>query len=384
MKRKLIYVSFVRLTETSLSNFYIDLALKKNAEVEYWDICPLLRYEYDEIGTLDVEYLKYVKTFKEFENLLDRVENQEAIYVMLVTYQNRYLRPFKILSKRNLKMVYFNTGNMPTNKIVNKTQRVLDLFFNKPFDFTKALLDLISVKIHQKLNIVKPFEIEFITGESNLKKNSHAIKVAPINFFDFDNFQRIQNSNKRIISEKYALFIDSNAPYHSDNMSKDSKYVNPEKYFESQNRFIDLMESHYRVKIVIAGSPKSRYGSEKFNNREFYRSLTPELTKHCEYMIVPYSSCSISYAVLNVKPIIFTYSDESLNAWPSMVEEMEGIASFLNIDVFNSDKILNGNEVIIQSPDIEKYNLYKYNFLTSYQAENKASAQIFWDEISKL
>ena len=113
MKRKLIFVSFIRLTDKVLRDFYIDYNIKKGAEVEYWDIVSLLRYDYHEMGTLDVDYLRYIKTYEEFDELLRLSENQGAVYVMMITYRRKFIKPFRLLSNYNCKMVRINSGDMP-------------------------------------------------------------------------------------------------------------------------------------------------------------------------------------------------------------------------------------------------------------------------------
>ena len=45
MKRKIIYVSFVRLTDKVMRDWYIDYLLGKGAVVEFWDVVSLLRKE---------------------------------------------------------------------------------------------------------------------------------------------------------------------------------------------------------------------------------------------------------------------------------------------------------------------------------------------------
>ena len=384
MKRKLIFVSFIRLTDKVLRDFYIDYNIKKGAEVEFWDIVSLLRNDYHEMGTLDVDYLRYIETYQEFDELLRLPENKDAVYVMVMVYRNEFTKPYRLLSNYNCKMVYMNWGDQPvTGAPVQRWQRVISRF-RYPFNFIKMLVDVTFLTLYKKLNIVKPFEIEFVVGEKLISANLHAKRVVPFNLTDFEYYKRAELSNDRIVDGKYALFLDSNEPYHSDNIGTGKKYPNPEKYFKSVNRFIDLIEKSHKIKVVIAANPKSKYGAEKYENREFYRLLTPELAKNSEYIIVPYASMAISYAILNVKPILFIYNDQLKDIWPEMIEEMQGLASYLNIQIYNADLVTHGSQVIIEPPSFENYDSYKYNYLTSYESENASSAQIFWEEINAL
>ena len=106
IKRKLIYISFIRLTDKVSRDWYIDYSLEKGALVEYWDIVSLVREEHSEHGSLHVDYLRYLKTYEEFEALVQQPENQDAVYVMLISYSGRYMKPFRLLSKYSCKMVF--------------------------------------------------------------------------------------------------------------------------------------------------------------------------------------------------------------------------------------------------------------------------------------
>ena len=66
------------------------------------------------------------------------------------------------------------------------------------------------------------------------------------------------------------------------------------------------------------------------------------------------------------------------------VNEQVNIAQYLNLKVYNSDLITHGNQLIFRRPSEERCDAYKYSFLTSHESENKSSAQIFWDGVSKL
>ena len=384
MKRKLIYVSFIRLTDSVLRDFFIDYNIKKGAEVEYWDMTSLLRSDYHEMGMLDVDYLRHIDDYQEFDELLLLPENQDAVYVMMIIYTNRFIKPFRLLSNYNCKMVYLNAGNQPiTGAPVPRWQRVISRFYRNPFNFIKILVDITFLTLYKKLNIVKPFEIEFIVGEELTSANLHAKKVVPFNLVDYEHYKRTELSDNKIVDGKYILFLDHNAPYHSD-VGPNEKHPNEEKYFKSVNRFIGLIEKSHKIKVIIAANPKSKYGAEKYENREFYRLMTAELAKNSEYIIVPYATMAISYAILNFKPILFIYNDQVKDVWPSMIKEMQGLASYLNIQIYNADLVTHGSQVIIEPPIFENYDSYKYNYLTSYESENTSSAQIFWDEINAL
>ena len=99
---------------------------------------------------------------------------------------------------------------------------------------------------------------------------------------------------------------------------------------------------------------------------------------------MPYASLAVSYVVLNYKPVLFIYNNELMRVWPFSVEEQQNLATYLNLEVYNSDLITHGKQLIFKPPSMDRYDLYKYNFLTSYESENELSSEIFWEEINKL
>ena len=67
MKRKIIYVSFIKLTDKVSRDWYIDYCIGKGALVEYWDIVSLVREPHAEEGALVVEYLRKINSYREVE-----------------------------------------------------------------------------------------------------------------------------------------------------------------------------------------------------------------------------------------------------------------------------------------------------------------------------
>lgn len=384
MDRKLIYLSFIRLTDKVSRDWYIDYCIERGAVVEYWDIVSLLREKHEERGALDVGYLRHIKTYQEFEELVCQPENQAAIYVMLISYSGRFSIPFRLLSKYNCKTVFLNWGAMPTTAPSPRWQRIIYGFFVNPVDFVKTVIDVILGIAYRKLNIVKRFDIVFAAGMALTSVDQYAKRVVPFNLCDFDHYKRVKFDNERTVQGKYAVFLDINLPFQSDLVHCGLPVVNASSYFKSLNRFFDLLEETQGIKIVIAAHPKAPYIGGEFGKRETYRMLTAELVKDAEYVIT-HTSTALSYAVLNLKPTLFIYTDEMMSIYKNtVIQEINGLVFYLNASVYNIDKITDGRQIVVRSPSPERYDSYKYSFLTSPQSENSSSAEIYWREINSL
>jgi hypothetical protein len=384
MNRKLIYISFGRLTDKISRDWYIDYSIDKGAIVEYWDIVSLMREEHDEYGALNPDYLHNVKSYRELEELLQRTENQGAVYVMLLSYSGRLSKPYRLLSKYNCKMVFLNWGAMPITAPAPRWQRMIYRFFSQPVKFVRAVSDTLLGIGYRKLNIVKRFDVVFAAGRTLTSVDQYAKKVVPFNLCDFDHYSRLKLSDERTVKEKYAVFLDINLPYQSDLAICGLPAVTAASYFQSLNRFFALLEKTHGIKVVIASHPKAAYVSDEFEQRESYRMLTAELVKDAEYVIT-HTSTALSYAILNLKPILFIYTDEMERIYKNtVIREIECLALYLNVYVYNVDKITDGNQITIQPPSRERYDSYKYNYLTSPESESMSSADIFWREINAI
>lgn len=384
MNRKLIYISFGRLTDKISRDWYIDYSIEKGAVVEYWDIVSIMREEHDEKGALGSSYLRYVKSYRELDALLQATENQGAVYVMLLSYSGRFSKPYRLLSKYNCKMVFLSWGAMPINATAPKWKRMIYRFFTQPAKLVRAVSDTLLGIGYRKLDIVKRFDVVFAAGRALASVDQYAKKVVPFNLCDFDHYSRLKMSGERVVKGRYAVFLDINLPYQSDLAICGLPVISADSYFQSLNRFFALLEKTHGIKIVIASHPKAAYSSDEFEQRESHRMLTAELVKDAEY-VVTHTSTALSYAILNLKPILFIYTDEMRRVYKNtVIREIECLALYLNVYVYNVDKITNSSQVVIQPPSCERYDSYKYNYLTSPESESMSSAEIFWREVSAI
>jgi hypothetical protein len=381
---KIIYISFIRLTDKVARDWYVEFCIEKGAKVEFWDVVSLVRVEHVEYGALEPDYLQVIKSYKQFETLLRLPENAGAVFVMIVSYSGRFSKPFRLLSKFNCKMVHLSWGTMPSTSAAPRWQRIIYLLLMEPIRSFDRIFDTILGIGYRKLNIVKQYEIVFVAGKVLSSVEQYGKRVVSFNYSDYDHYKQLAITTKRLIQGKYAVFLDANAPYHSDAEIMGLKLINADNYYQSLNRFFGLLEKNYDLKVVIALNPKSNYGKEKYENRESHRLHTAELVKDAEFVILHQSS-ALSYAVLNLKPVLFIYTKEMMEIYKTtVIREIEGLASYLNAHTYNIDKISDGRQIILQPIIQECYDTYKYNYLTSLESESMSSAEIFWREINAV
>ncbi len=381
---KLIYISHCRLTDKIAREWFIDFCSEKGAVIEYWDVVSLVREEHEEAHSLDVKYLRFINTYNELTSLIRQPENKDAVYVMLITYSGKFSKPFRLLSKYNCKTVFINWGAMPTTAAVSRFSRVVRRLLSNPINFIAIVYDLVLSYSYRKLKLVNKFDIVFAAGSALTSVNQYAKKVIHFNLCDYDNYRTVNAIKNRLVQGKYAVFLDINLPYQSDLVLCGLPAVTPSSYFNSLNRFFDLLEEAYGIKVVIASHPKAAYSNGEYNQREIHRLATAELVKDAE-LVITHTSTALSYAVLNHKPILFIYTSEMDDIYKNTVmQEIKGLASYLNGEMTNIDEVVKGNQINIQSPNQDRYELYKYTYLTSLESENLSSAEIFHSNIDSL
>ena len=273
---------------------------------------------------------------------------------------------------------------MPTTAPAPRWQRIIYRFFTRPGNFGRTVVDLMLGIAYRKYNFVKRYDIAFVAGGALISVDQYAKRVVQFNLCDFDHYKRVELSEERVVRGKYAVFLDINLPNQSDLAICGLPSVTATSYYQSLNRFFNLFEKTHGIKVVIAMHPKAAYLNKEFEERETHRMLTAELVKDAEYVIT-HTSTALSYAVLNFKPILFIYTDEMMRIYKStVIREVEGLALYLNARVYNVDQITDGSQIKIQPPSRERYDSYKYSYLTSNESESTSSAEIFWREINSI
>jgi hypothetical protein len=377
---KVIYVSYMRLSDKASRDWYIDDLIAKGVTVEYWDIVPLL-FGGDAASSKRADYLRTPRTYREIQAMLQLPENNYAQYIMLVSYEGRTAELYRILSKYDCRMYFIAWGNLPIN-LDSRWQIAYFRLISNPARFAQGFYYKIKAIAYRKLNLVKPYDVIFVAGQALLANSHYAKKVVPINMVDYDHYVRIRSEQGRITEGPFAVFLDINLPYQTDLKIVGLAAIDPKKYYESLNRFFDLVEEKYQIKVVIAAHPKANYESRTFHDRETYRGLTPELVRDADFVIAHHSA-SIGYAVLNKKPAVFIYTDEMEAVYKhTVISHIKNMAKYLDGAIYNINKISRGDQILIKEINTSCYDNFKYDFLTTHESENSSTREIFWLQLS--
>ncbi|HUX91574.1 MAG TPA: hypothetical protein VMV48_12895 [Gallionellaceae bacterium] len=259
MTRKVIYVSFMRLSEKVARDWYIDFLMAKGVTVEYWDLVPLL-FGGDAAASKQTDFLRTPRTYQEIKTLLRLPENKGALYMMLISYEGRTADIYRLLSQHDCRTWFIAWGALPKSN-ESRGQRTLRRAVSNPAKFAKAFYFKMKAIAYRKLKLVKPYDVVFAAGRALLASTHYANKVVPINLVDYDHYVRVLSEKTRPATGSFAVFLDIYLPHQNDLAIMGMPSVDPQEYYALLNRFFGLLEERYKVRVVIAAHPKATYGT---------------------------------------------------------------------------------------------------------------------------
>ena len=260
---------------------------------------------------------------------------------------------------------------------------VIDVFFKKNLDyflykiFKQHKFDLIfyfnfikKIIFSYLMKIIKyKKEIEI----NNLKKNHQYLNekklVCNIHSFDYSNFL----ISKKKKTKKYIVFLDTGFPY----ISGDRFLLNSIDYQRNEDEiveydrkvvsFFSILEDKFKKKVLVVPHPKFR--GSKFYNENFHKNFkkynkidTNYAVRNAHFVVINCSTTSISFAVLNYKPIIFFFlKKKTLDTKINLIENKK-IINLLNIQKISLDKIDIATKLNL-NVNLKAYNNYRIRFL---------------------
>jgi hypothetical protein len=379
---KVIYLAYIRLTTKTRRDWYIDTLLSRNIQVEYWDVVSLVRKNYTEISEIDADYKKIFHDYAQLRQEIKIQNPEKTIYVMLVGYEWRTIKLYRELSKFFGRMVFFSWGATPINHdgFWSRIKRKI----NDPKKLLLGVRNRLWCTLNREFGLVAPYDIIFLVGEKPQPDRKLAKTVISINLCDFDNYKRLLLLDVPSSDPRYAVFLDINLPYQSDLGILCFQKIDAQRYFDSLAHFFQKIEQQFNLIVIIAAHPKARYTAEAFGGRRIVYNDTPQLVRGAT-LILSHHSTSVSYAVLNRKPIIFFYNSEMAKIYTdTVVRYIEEIAQYLSAPCLNCDLL--SDEELLNFPEINlaKYEEYKYNFLVTRESENSYNEEIFLKELTDL
>jgi hypothetical protein len=380
--KKVIYIGYAPLTSKTAKDFFIEDLVKSGVRVEYWDLSQYYFKGLKIYGAVNYPWIKSIDNLKELKKLLSDKENKNADYFINFPYTGKVIKLFWILTKEKVSISIIGRGLLPVPGATIRDS--LKKFFT-PGMLKKAINYFFNriALVLKKMGFVKTFDRIYIAGHDAIKvagigyeMDQRSSRLIPINSSDYDGFLLVKEAGN-IIKYPYVVFLDEYLPYHSDVSMFGLKTVIASEYYPLLNDFFNAIEKEFNIKVVIAAHPKAELYNENnfFSGRDVFFNKTAQLVKHAEF-VLSHNSTSVSFAILFKKKLLLLYTNYMQE---KMIYYIHGINHFsiaLNLTKINiSEPYTLHQDIFIY--DEEKYNNYKYNYLTSVQTEGELSSDVF-------
>lgn len=310
-------------------------------------------------------------------------EAAEIFLVTAVPYEPRFFRLHRLLARSPVKLGTVIVGVMPTpeqsglRRLRQNARYLLD-----PQKICHILLKRAQIAL-KRLGVVRDFDVVFAAG-SAAREQAGKARVVPIHHIDYDEWLDTRADDGRLVSGRYAVYLDQFAPSHPDYKFLGlTTPVDPVHYYAFLNAFFSRLEKKYDLNIVIAAHPKSDYPVNPFAGRKIARSSARALVRHCEFALATYST-ALGYAVLDRKPLVFfTTDDIAARDRPRRLDALPAhFATVLGRPCVNLDHPPE-EESRIDPVDAMLYDDYKYRYLVSRQSEGRPSREAYLDLFSE-
>ena len=375
--KRIVIVGYCPLTQKTNVVLGVD-KLVKHTLVEYWDVSPIVGNQGFPVKC-HVSKVKVTEMARisEFESAVKNLDsNTLVIFNMLVKYDTCIF--FRYLVRTPCKIAAVVVGSLPVYSNENETKiESLKQLVNRIHTFFN--ITHFSLAIRNRLALcwirhLRPFDYYLYSGAkanySGANYNPRTMKI-PINSYDCQLAKSFNES--KISTEKFIVFIDDYLAYHPDFLMLGIETVNPDVYYNELNAYFDRIEERYGLPVVIAAHPRAdRYKEANyFNGRRVLFGSTMDLTARAEFVITHFST-AISYAIINMKPILFIYTDE-------MISKNLGHGTFFSMaDLLNSN-IVNISQSVntdVFPVNEERYKDYLYSYETSPEVVDKDNYEV--------
>jgi hypothetical protein len=376
MKKKIIVIHYTPLVNRLKEAFMLELFSEAGYMVEYYDISAFARKVEQFNDELKEMYIHKFDSFKMFQTKL--LSNDPNTTVLLFPFEvslKKYSYIYKFIKSSNFCLIRIHIYPKDALEITS-LKHLVKVAFSYSFVrmFFKNIPSIIY-KFTRGNKIEKTYDYYF----SCSFPRTHFI-----NSPNYEVYQKTKFQYKRLIKDKYILFLDSYFPLHpecaiySKNNSKHSR-----DYYNSMRIFFDYLEVRFKMSVVIAAHPSSSYTNNEFGDRIIIRNQTSSLTKYAE-IAIQHGTMSHVFAVLFDKPLVFVYTKQMKYYLAAFSDyKIKNLALLFGKKAYNIDRI-SYKKIDFTKIDENVKKKYIYSQLTSQETENMTNSEIMLKEFEKM
>lgn len=350
-KIKLIITHPSQLFDRWIKYYCMD-ELAQVFDLEYWDCSLIVTPSYIVPNPLSRPYLHVIHSIREFEDKISKFPKDTVLITEVYQCAENY-KFHKIQSKYFPNILHFNFyGNTVTQIDLDETCTIDSVPQpRKRHNSIKSILyknDIIRALIKWIFHPKGRNFIQLYLDDKCRKIYTQCTEVScvkndsqRINHPDFETYLFIKDE-PRLIPYKYAVFIDTFFPYHSESYLGEAIPLNideiAQKYYKSLNTYFQQVESKLGVPVVIAAHPYANYNENNpFENREVFYYQTARLIKDCEVVCI-HGSNAFSYVALYNKPVEIIINSAIQGTYFGNFAEQT--AAKLHLPIYDTDKCL--------------------------------------------
>lgn len=388
---RIVVVYPYKFTDNYYRKYEIEF-LKKNCEVEVWDIGYFLHPRFVAAIAAQSSNDECVRTVKNWADLFRLLKNLRCVQCDKVVFfqfsQSVNFRAFisnLLIKFRADCIVDFYNAGVPILESVQSsilTEKhppyVLSIYSKlirriKAREYARLYRELLSRFMSLMVNLVsiRPTH-RLIAGRAMEKKyrieaEQMGIKVLMGLSWDFSNSLAYEASScQPLVRGRYAVLLDGAGPAYAsdDELIGRKPIVTSDKWYPALVSFFEHLESEAKVKIVVAAHPKSKLSNnpKEFGFRQVFYGYTEELVKHAAFVITRFST-AVSYAVMYEKPVLIIYN-EQMKSHAEVFKSLCAYADILGVSPINIDAPP-ASTLGYLSISKDAYSQYKYNYLTT-------------------
>jgi len=377
--KKVIYINIEPLTKQIFRNFFIKELLQNGIEVEYWDMSGLYSHDFAITDSISSDIIVKIHHKNEVTKKINCEDVEDTIFIPSSPYEWDSLWLYRLFLNNRCYIAFFGRGALPFPKRKNGISRIVQRVREKEIvHLWKGFLNKCAVYLRGK-GMAKKYDVVFAAGRKEIEQNKNESQIIEVNHLDYDHFLSLKGDATKLVKGRYAVFLDNNMPYHPDWNILKMRTINADDYFRGVNRFFEMVEKKWGVRVVIAAHPTSDYKQSIYHGREMFKYKTNELVKDCDF-VLSHITTSVSFSVLYEKPVLFLCSNEMKTDGPGWVFPfIENLAKVVGGEVYNVDDIYSEDHIMLPTVDPGKYKKYKYDYLTSPKSENCFTKDVFLD-----
>lgn len=380
-KKQVIYLISSPLGEREFVRFGIKKWINHGWKVEVFDFTKFLfpgfwKYIDGNKFSVNFEGLTIFQNVNEVLSILNNLQNK-VVFIDNIGFSSVEQRIRKAARDHGV-LVRIKIGSIPEPKY-KKNIPNLFLLIKNPIVLIDKIIFFIKKKI-EKNRAERYFPnycvIGGIKSMSGINHKKTSIIKGHNRAYDFFINKKHTKSNKK---EKFLVFLDENAPYHSDYVRLGIRpFVTADKYFPVINLGLSEIAKSLNLKIKIAAHPRSNFEiMKKKYNHPLFENKTFELIRDAD-VVVSHSSTALEWAAIMKKPIIFVTTDEMQSEFyaKSYLQSVDSFAIALGKKVVNFSHLPSiNNWKDYLNIDAKKYEKYIENYVKTKESPKK----LVWD-----